>query len=277
MNEIPTRIVEANGLRFNVAIAGDGPVVVLLHGFPDTLRVWRRQINALVAAGYRVIAPDQRGFGDSEIPAGGVGAYRLEYLADDIIALLDALDVREPAYLVGHDWGAVVGWKLAIDHAARFRSFVVMSVGHPCEYRRGFEQKWRAWYIYIFLMRGLAEWLLRAGDWRAMRALVDDPDETAARIAALSPPGRLRAGLSWYRANVFQVLTGRYGKTPLPVLGLWSDGDFALAESQMRNSHRHVTGAWRYRRIDNASHWLQLDRADEINALLLDWFASPTA
>lgn len=277
MNRIETRTIEANGLRFNVAIAGEGPAVVLLHGFPDTLRVWQRQIGALAAAGYRVIAPDQRGCGDSDMPDGGVAAYRLEYLADDIIALLDVLDVREPAHLVGHDWGAVVGWKLAIDHAPRFRSFAVMSVGHPAEYRRGFEQKWRAWYIYIFLMRGLAEFLMRAGNWRALRALVDDPIETEARIAALSRPGRLTAGLNWYRANVWSVLTRRYGTTSLPVFGLWSTGDFALAESQMRNSQRRVAGPWRYQRIDNASHWLQLDCADEVNRMLLDWFAAPTA
>lgn len=276
MAEIEMRTVVANGLRFNVAIAGQGPVVVLLHGFPDTLRVWQRQIGVLADAGYRVIAPDQRGCGDSEMPA-KVNAYRLENLADDIIALLDALDVREPAHLVGHDWGAVVGWKLAIDHAVRFKSFAVMSVGHPAEYRRGFEQKWRSWYIYIFLMRGLAERLLRARNWLAMRKLVDDPMETDARIKTLSRPGRLTAGLNWYRANVWQVLTRRYEATPLPVFGMWSDGDFALAESQMRNSQRRVTGPWRYQRIDNASHWLQLDRADDINKLLLDWFAKPCA
>src|SRR3546814_12652480 len=118
-----------------------------------------------------------------------------------------------------------------------------MSVGHPAEYRRGFEQKWRAWYIYIFLIRGLAERLLPARDWFAIRKLVDDPAETDARIAALSRPGRLTAGLNWYRANVWQVLTRRYGTTSLPVFGMWSDGDFALAESQMRNSQRQEIGS----------------------------------
>ncbi|NGY06232.1 alpha/beta fold hydrolase [Solimonas terrae] len=275
MDRIATRSVEANGLRFNVAVAGDGPTVLLLHGFPDTLRVWHRQIGVLAAAGYRVIAPDQRGCGNSEMPT-SVRAYRLENLANDIIALLDALGIHEPVHLVGHDWGAVVGWQLAIEHAARFRSFAVMSVGHPAEYRRGFEQKWRSWYIYLFLLRGLAERLIRAGNWRAMRTLVDDPGENEARVAALSRPGRLTAGLSWYRANVWQVLTRRFGTTPLPVFGMWSDGDFALAENQMRNSGRHVTGPWRYQRIEGASHWLQIDRADDINRLLLAWFAAPS-
>ena len=92
----------------------------------------------------------------------------------------------------------------------------------------------------------------------------------------MSRPGRLTAGLNWYRANVWQVLTRRYGTTSLPVFGMWSDGDFALVESQMRNSQRQVTGPWRYQRIDNASHWLQFDRADDINKLLLDWFEKPS-
>src|SRR3546814_14311576 len=120
IDAIETRSVQANGLRFNVAVAGEGPVVVLLHGFPDTLRVWQRQIGALAAAGYRVIAPDQRGCGDSDVPD-GVGAYRLETLADDIIALLDALDVREPAHPAGHDWRSEE-WPVGKDYCRACRS-----------------------------------------------------------------------------------------------------------------------------------------------------------
>lgn len=276
MNASSVRTIRTNGLRFRVTVAGDGVPVVLLHGFPDTSRVWRRQIAPLVEAGYQVIVPDQRGCGDSEMPT-SVSAYRLSLLAEDIVALLDALDIREPAHLVGHDWGAVVGWKLAVDHASRFRSLTVMSVGHPLEYRRGLEQKLRAWYVGIFLMRGVAERLIRAGDWRLFRAFFQDPAEAQARIAALSRPGRLTAGLNWYRANILQALARPLGTTPLPTFGLWSDGDFALAEYQMRNSQRQVTGPWRYARIEGASHWLQLERADEINRLLLEWFAEPRA
>lgn len=276
MTMLNYKTVEANGLRFRVGIAGSGTPVVLLHGFPDTHRVWQQQLAPLVEAGYQVIVPDQRGCGDSDMPT-AVGAYRLALLAEDIVAVLDALDVREPAHLVGHDWGAVVGWKLAADHAPRFRSYLAMSVGHPLEYRRGLEQKLRAWYIGIFLIRGLAETLLRAGHWRALQIFGNNPTENEARIAALSRPGRLTAGLSWYRANIWTVLAKPFGKTPLPVLGVWSDGDFALAENQMRNSQRQVTGPWRYERITGATHWLQLDRAEEINQLLLGWLADPRA
>ncbi|WP_020650302.1 alpha/beta fold hydrolase [Solimonas variicoloris] len=272
MDGIEYRRVAANGLNFNVALAGEGPPVLLLHGFPDTHRVWQQQIGVLAAAGYRIIAPDQRGCGDSDL-APRVRDYCLEHLRDDMLGLLDALDVREPVRLVGHDWGAVVGWQLAIDAPQRWHSYVAMSVGHPAEYRRGIEQKLRGWYAFMFLVPGLAETLLPAGNWRALRSL-SAADEAEARVAALSRPGRLTAGLRWYRANAWRVLTGRYGKTPLPVFGLWSDGDFALAESQMRDSQRQVTGPWRYARIEHASHWLQIDRADDINRLLLDWFAA---
>ncbi|NKF24271.1 alpha/beta fold hydrolase [Solimonas marina] len=276
MNEFPSKLVEANGLRLHVTDVGSGTPVVLLHGFPDTRRVWRRQVQPLVDAGYRVIVPDQRGCGDSDMPT-AVSAYRLDKLADDIAALLDALGISEPAHLVGHDWGAMVGWKLAVDHAPRFASFMVMSVGHPLEYRRSIEQQLRAWYIGVFLLRGFSERLLRAGDWRALRKLSLDAEDADARVAALARPGRLTAGLSWYRANAMSILTQPFAKTSLPVFGLWSDGDFALAEGQMRNSQRQVTGPWRYQRIEKASHWLQLESADTINALMLEWFASPRA
>jgi pimeloyl-ACP methyl ester carboxylesterase len=148
-----------------------------------------------------------------------------------------------------------------------------MSVGHPNEYRGSIEQKLRAWYVFVFLIPGLAERLLSAGDWAVLRRMSPDPAETETRIAALSRPGRLTAGLNWYRANARQLLTKRFPTTPLPVFGLWSDGDFALAEGQMRDSRRQVTGPWRYARIDRASHWLQLDQPDEVNSLLLAWLA----
>lgn len=276
MSEPALKHVEADGLRFAYAEAGRGAPVLLLHGFPDTHRVWHRQMAPLAEAGYRVIAPDQRGCGESAMPA-RVGDYRLERLTADMIALLDALGVREPVRLVGHDWGAVVGWQLAIAHPQRFHSFVAMSVGHPDEYRRGLAQKLRAWYAFFFLLRGVSETLIRAGDWRLFRRLSADPAETAQRIAALSRPRRLTAALNWYRANVGTLLRGRFAPVTLPVLGLWSDGDFALTERQMRDSQRQVTGPWRYVRIAGASHWLQLERPGEVNRLLLDWFAAPSA
>src|SRR3546814_21199289 len=111
-------------------------------------------------------------------------------------------------------------------------------------------------------MRGLAGRLLPARDWFAIRKLIDDSAETDARIAALSRPGRLNADLNWYRANVWQVLTRHYGTTSLPVFGMWSDGDFALAERQMLHSQRQVTGQWRSQRFDNASHCLHFYRPD---------------
>ena len=103
--------VRTNGIEINVASAGAGPVMLLLHGFPDTHTVWRKQVTALVKAGYRVVAPDLRGYGATEAPD-GVSHYRLEVLRQDIVALLDAMQI-DRVYLVGHDWGAVIGWLCA--------------------------------------------------------------------------------------------------------------------------------------------------------------------
>jgi pimeloyl-ACP methyl ester carboxylesterase len=124
-----------NGIEMHVVTAGSGPDVLLLHGFPDSHELWRHQIPALVAAGFRVIAPDLRGFGLTEIPKGGVAAYRVENLVADVVALLDVLGV-EKVRLVAHDWGAVIGWLTAIKHPDRIDRYVAISVGHPTAYAR---------------------------------------------------------------------------------------------------------------------------------------------
>ena len=266
--------VRVGELRLQVATAGSGTPVLLLHGFPDTHEVWRHQLPALAAAGYRVIAPDLRGYGDSDAPL-QVADYALGHLLGDVIGLLDALDIHEPVHLVGHDWGAVLGWQLAIHHPLRFASYAALSVGHPYEYRSDSQQLLRAWYLLLFSSGRFAEWLLRQRDWQLFRALVGRHPETPAWIASLSRPGRLRAALNWYRANVIGARAPAADTTPLPVLGLWSDGDRALTETQMRQSQRRVGGAWRYERIEGASHWLQLDQPETLNRLLLEWFAQP--
>jgi pimeloyl-ACP methyl ester carboxylesterase len=250
-------------------VTGEGPPVLLLHGFPDTHAVWRLQIPALVQAGYRVIAPDVRGHGATTAPK-AVREYRIEKLVADVLGLLDALEIREPVRLIGHDLGAITGWALAGSHPERFACYVALSVGHPNAYRSARGQMLKAWYVGLFQLRGFAEIAMRAANWRMLRTVLRHP-EVPAWIADLSRPGRLTAAMSWYRANAPALLTRHFRDTPLPVMGIWSDGDIALVEQQMLESFRYVTGPWRYERIEGASHWLQLDRPQEINRLLLEW------
>ena len=270
MLRFDARQIRLGQLTFNVIVEGQGPDVLLVHGFPDDHRVWRHQIPALVAAGFRVIAPDNRGCGQTDTAA-GVGAYKIEYLVDDLVGILDALGI-EQVRLVGHDWGSVIAWHFCMRHPERVDRYVALSVGHPTAYARGpLEQKLKGYYIWLLQLRGLIEWALRARNWWLLRAVAHHPTECHSWIENLSRPGRLTAAINYYRANLTLILPFPRPKPSVPVLGVWSSGDRFLAEAQMRASAKWVSGPWRYVRIDGPSHWLQLDAPDALNALMIDY------
>ncbi len=268
-----SRFIDVNGLRMHVVAAGSGPAVLLLHGFPDTHHVWRKQIGTLAQAGYHVIAPDLRGYGKTDAP-GDVEAYELDKLRADVIGVLDAFGI-DKARVVGHDWGGIIGWELCMYSASRVLSYVAMSTGHPMAIARaGITQKLRMFYVLGFLMPGLAEHALRAHDWFVLRKATRDEDQIGYWRDALEPPGRLTAALNYYRANARAAMRRRWPPVKTPVMGIWSDHDPALGEAQMRGSAHYVYGSFRFERIRGADHWLQLTAPDRINALLLEFFRS---
>jgi pimeloyl-ACP methyl ester carboxylesterase len=268
--EPSVRTMRVNGIELAVWTAGEGPPVLLLHGFPDTHDVWRKQIPALVEAGFSVIAPDLRGCGQSEAPR-AVGAYAVEHLVADVAGLLDALGIAR-VELVAHDWGAVIGWQFCIRHPERVARYAALSVGHPNAYARGgVLQKLKGYYVLLLQLRGVAEVLLRAGDWWLFRAMTRYPAEFPRWRASLGRPGRLRAAINYYRANLFLLLKSGWPAVRVPVMGVWSTRDIALVERQMRESARLVEAPWRYERIEGANHWLQLDAAERLNPLLIDF------
>jgi pimeloyl-ACP methyl ester carboxylesterase len=269
--------VRGDGVELAVVDEGEGPPVLLIHGFPDSSHLWRHQIRALVDAGYRAIAPDLRGFGDSDRPA-EVEEYGIRRSVADMLAVLDALGVGR-AHVVAHDWGAAVGWALAGYVGERVDRFVVLSVGHPNALRRpSIEQRERSWYPLLFRLEGTAEELLMHDDWRLFREWTRGDGDTERAIAGLSRPGALTAALNWYRASWRPDVELREGP-PFPsvaadTLGIWSDRDHYLVEDGMTGSAQYVAGEWRYERIEGASHWLQLDAPERLNALLLEWFTA---
>ena len=266
------RQIQVHGVRLNVVVTGSGPPVVLLHGFPDSHALWRQVTPPLVAAGFKVIAPDLRGFGASEAPA-ATQAYELPVLAADVVGLLDALGIAK-ARLVGHDWGALVGWHACLDHAERFERFAAISVGHPTAYATApLVQKLKSYYAFLFQIPRLSDWLVRAGGWKSLSVLTGYPDEAGNWIRDLSRPGRLTAALNYYRANLRRILRRDPRHVPLPVMGVWSSGDVALCEAQMTASRRFVDGPWRYERIDGVSHWIPLQAPERLAALLLDFLS----
>jgi pimeloyl-ACP methyl ester carboxylesterase len=266
------RRVRGHGVELAVRDEGEGQPVLLLHGFPDSSLLWRHQIPALTGAGMRAIAPDLRGFGESDKPQ-ETEAYVIPNSARDMVALLDALEI-DRAHVVGHDFGSVLAWVLAAVAPERVERLVVMSVGHPATSSlRTIADREMAWYQLLFQFEGVAEELLTRDDWKLFREWLRDDGDVERYIGDLSRPGALTAGLNWYRANLAPRL--ELSRSPLPsvaapTLALWSSGDNYLSEHRMVGSREYVTGSWRYERIEGASHWMQLDAPDRINELLLD-------
>jgi len=272
MTSATPRLVQVDDLQIYVLDAGTGPPVLLLHGFPDSLDLWRKVTPRLVAAGYRVVAPDLRGFGDSSAPQGR-RHYAIDLVAREILALLERLGVREPVRIMGHDWGAAIAWYLASTSPARVTASVVLSLGHPLEYARaGFEQKRKGAYTLFWQLPGIAEAQLSRNEWAGLRRWARDNPDVDSCVRALARAGRLTAGLNWYRANVAGALFASWPQCAVPTLGVWSSDDHCLAEDQMRNSVRRMAAPWRYVRIDDAAHWLPLDRPERIAALAIEWF-----
>ena len=244
--------------------------MLLVHGFPDSNSVWRHQIPALVNAGYRVIAPDLRGFGQSDAPPGR-DAYKIDEFVEDLIGILDALEVPT-VRLVGHDWGAAVGWQTCIKHADRIDRYAALAVGHPSAYAHGgVVQKLKAYYVLFFQIPGASEKLVSANDWWLWRQMLRYDAEMPTWKEDLSRPGRLTAAINIYRANLGLILPKDRPKVAVPTMGVWGEGDVALAERQMIASANYVTAPWRYERVERGTHWLQLEAPDKTTELLLDF------
>jgi len=261
-----------SGVVLRVRQAGTGPVVLLLHGFPDSCELWNDVIPRITSAGYRVVAPDLRGFGQSDAP-GRPGEYAIGHVVADLRTLISRLGGDEPVRVIGHDWGAVAGWCLALEHPQLVRAQVALSVGHPRQYAlAGPEQKLKGLYTLAWQVPGVAERWLAQRNYAGLRGWARQHPQVDACVRDLSRPGRLTAGLNWYRANLRRVLFGSWDKCSVPTLGVWSSGDHFLAEDQMRLSERQMDGAWRYERIERAGHWLPLEQPERVAELALQWF-----
>jgi pimeloyl-ACP methyl ester carboxylesterase len=264
-------------LDFHVVDEGQGPLVLLLHGFPDSSYLWRHQIPALVKAGYRVVAPDLRGFGQSSRPE-GVEQYAMPALLGDVIGILDALGI-ERAHVVGHDWGAALAWVFGALLPQRTTSLTALSVGHPALFRSlPIAQREKSWYMLLFQFVGVAEALLQKNDWALTRELLRDPCDLDRYKKDLARPGALTAALNWYRANVAPA--SQLADDPplpaisVPTMGVWSDGDAFLIEEGMTRSKTLVTAPFRYERVVGAGHFIPVDAPETLNALLLDFLST---
>jgi pimeloyl-ACP methyl ester carboxylesterase len=274
------RFIPANGLEFEVLEAGEGDRLALcLHGFPEHALSWRAQIPVLVELGYRVWAPNQRGYGNTSRPL-DVEAYAIENLMGDVAALIDASEARSVT-LIGHDWGAAVAWFFALRRLRPLDRLVIMNVPHPAVFSKSLRdsrrQRARSWYMGFFQLPRLPEWLLGLDGARAIgRAFTASaceperftPDVLAVYREQAAKPGALTAMLNWYRAAarggmLRQVKLG-FPPIDVPTLMLWGEEDVALGKETTYGTHRYVTDL-RLHYIPGASHWVQQDAAERVN------------
>jgi pimeloyl-ACP methyl ester carboxylesterase len=271
--------VEANGLSFHVVDEGprDGEAVLLLHGFPDSSYMWREQIPALTEAGFRVIAPDLRGYGESDKPQ-EVEAYRMQTLVRDVVEILGGLNVERTS-VVGHDWGAALAWSFAAFVPGMVKNLAVLAVGHPKAFFRALtrtSQGARSWYMLLFQIPRFSEAVISRNDFAFVRRFMRGVPDLEKYVADLSRPGALTAALNWYRANAKPWERPQDVPSVIaPTLGMWGSRDVALTERQMVDSADFVEGPFRYERLEGAGHWMMLERPGEVNDLLLEFLAKP--
>lgn len=286
---IRMRWVEANGLRFEVAEAGPAEgdrLALCLHGFPELAFSWRHQMPLLAELGYRVWAPNQRGYGRSSRPA-GVDAYDADRIVADAAALIDASGARE-VVLVAHDWGGAIAWQFAIRQARPLARLVVMNCPHPvCFARelRTWKQLRKSWYMFFFQLPRLPEAWLTANDAaavrRAFRGMAQDksrfPDADLDVYArAAQQPGAMTAMVNWYRAAARKGSLASDRPVPVidtPTLLIWGEADAALDVATTEGTDRYVRDLT-VRRLPGVSHWVQNEQPEQVNAILREWLTT---
>ena len=289
--EIAERAAWVNGMALSYLDAGAGPLVVLLHGFPDSADTWRYQIPALVAAGFRVVAPTLRGYGRSSKPR-GLPAYDIGPLTEDVRALIAILGSDRVTALAGHDWGGAIAWRFAAQHPELLERLVVLNAPHPAAFARelrSIRQLMRSWYVAFFQLPWIPEQLLSLGDFRLLRQALSRnvlragafSEEDWLRVrTAIAEPGALTAAVNYYRAAARRLLRHRgrpVGALPpveTPTLLLWGERDPFLGVGMTEQLDRWISSL-SVLRLPHAGHWVHWDAPDTVTATMLAFIRRP--
>ncbi len=284
------RMVAANGLEFEVTVAGEGnKAAICLHGFPEHAMSWRYQVPCLVELGYRVWVPNLRGYGKTSSPE-GKAAYVIDNLLADVGALIDRAQAdaeTEEVVLLAHDWGALIAWEFAMRRTRPIDRLVVMNVPHPAvaiRHSRKWYQLKKSWYVIFFQIQGLPEWGLTRSEARTIdRAFLDSAlnknnfpeDVIDVYRENVLRPGGATAMINYYRANFGSgKLTGFDGGKPplieIPVLMIWGENDIALDIRLTEGTDTFVKNLT-LRHLPGVSHWVQQDAPDTVNQMLEAW------
>ena len=282
------RVFHINGVALHVVLAGSASAkpLVFLHGFPEFWFAWRHQIDHFASSGYRVIIPDQRGYNLSEKPA-GIASYSIDLLAKDVVGVLDTV-TDSKAFIVGHDWGAIVAWYLAARYSERVRRTAMLSVPHPRivikNLIRNPTQLRRSWYLLFFQLPWLPEWMLRGRDWAPLvQALRDTSPRGVFSDADLeqykeswSRKGALTAMLNWYRAALLSptklAVDPEASRVKVPALLILGKNDQFAGEAMARES-LHYCDDGHLEMLETAGHWVHHEEPTQVNTLLSQFFA----
>jgi pimeloyl-ACP methyl ester carboxylesterase len=274
---------EIGDQRLHYVEAGEGPLVVLLHGFPEFWYGWRSQIAPLAAAGFRVVAPDTRGYNLSSRPQ-DVAAYDTGALAEDIRGLIRERGA-ETAMLVGHDWGGTLAWTLAMNHPEVVDRLAVLNAAHPRKLSQGLHhpaQLRRSWYFFFFDLPDLPETVVHANNWHFFRHFLRDarpaltPEETDRYVEAWSQPGAATGMINYYRSSVRtppKKAEAAIHPIQAPTLVIWGEADHYLSPDLAEPDRDDVPNLDRVERLPDASHWVHHDEAERVTQLLIDFFA----
>jgi pimeloyl-ACP methyl ester carboxylesterase len=274
--------IQVKDLTFNARAAGpeDGELVLLLHGFPESSYQWRHQLTALAAAGYRAVAPDQRGYSPGARPT-AVDDYQVLLLVQDVLNIADALGAKR-FHLVGHDWGGGVAWALARLAADRVITLTVVSTPHPDAFNRqlkdqGSCQYKASAYFDIFTGADGAGYLLN-DDRSELKNLYacTTPEDLAVYLSLVGNPAGIDAALNWYRANIKDRVfeTGEIGAITVPTLYVWGEDDPVFCRDTAELSREFVTGPYRFEVVADTGHFVSDCAPDRLNALLLSQLRS---
>jgi pimeloyl-ACP methyl ester carboxylesterase len=263
--------------------AGEGPLIVLLHGFPEFWYGWRLQIEPLAAAGFHVVVPDMRGYNLSSRPD-DVAAYDSDTLAGDVRDLIHERGA-ETALLVGHDWGGTAAWATAMKHPEVVNRLAILNAAHPRKLSQGLhhpDQLRRSWYFFFFALPDLPETVVHANNWHFFRHFLHDahpaytPEEIEHYVEAWSQPGAATGMINYYRSSVRQSQKSAVAALrPIsaPTVVIWGEDDGYLGLDLAEPEHDDVPRLERVERVSDASHWVHHDQPERVNRLLTDFFA----
>jgi epoxide hydrolase 4 len=282
------RIFHVNGIALHVVLAGppSGKPLIFLHGFPEFWFGWRRQIDHFVSSGYRVIIPDQRGYNLSDKPA-GIASYAIDLLARDVVGLLDTV-AGSKAFVVGHDWGAVVTWYVAARYSDWVSRTAMLSVPHPRMFIKNLiknpAQLRRSWYLFFFQLPSLPEFILRRRDWAVLVRVLRNTSRSGAFSdfdleqynESWANKGALTAMLNWYRAALLcpsrLAFDSEASRVKVPALLIWGKNDQFAGEAMARESLQCCDDGY-LEMFENATHWIQHEEVAQVNTLLSQFFA----